>query len=243
MRALRATSFCLATFGVLASLASAADPASGYDQPPRNILDVMRAPSPPVPYVSATEDRMLLVSWQDYPSIERVATPFLRLAGVRVEPANHSKHDTPGGYGITPCALGFELIGVPGGTSTPVPLPPTVCAGAPIWSADGKRFAFTNTAPHSVELWIGDGDTGAVRQVPAVRLNPMFDHYLQWMPDQKSLLVKLVPPDQGPAPVEAVRPVGPRSRTGPRGSVGAARFRLACHRTGNARLGGGTRWR
>jgi dipeptidyl aminopeptidase/acylaminoacyl peptidase len=209
MRALRATSFCVATFGVLASLASAADPASGYDQPPRNILDVMRAPSPPVPYISATEDRMLLVSWQDYPSIERVATPFLRLAGVRVEPANHSKHDTPGGYGITPCALGFELIGVPSGTSTPVPLPPTVCAEAPIWSADGKRFAFTNTAPHSVELWIGDGDTGAVRQVPAVRLNPMFDHYLQWMPDQKSLLVKLVPPDQGPAPVEPVRPVGP----------------------------------
>src|SRR5580692_8948782 len=60
------------------------DSASGYNQPPKNILDVMHAPSPPVPRVSPTEDAILLISWQDYPSISRVATPFLRLAGVRV---------------------------------------------------------------------------------------------------------------------------------------------------------------
>ena len=87
-----------------ASPATPIDSASGYSQPPKNILDVMHAPSPPIPRVSPTEDSILLVSWQDYPSISRVATPFLRLAGVRVEPRNHSKHDTPGGYGITPCA-------------------------------------------------------------------------------------------------------------------------------------------
>ncbi len=152
---------------------------------------------------------MLLVSWQDYPSIERVATPFLRLAGVRIEPANHSKHDTPGGYGITPCALSFELVQVHKGTTTPVLLPPKVCARPPLWSADGKRFAFANIATHSVELWIGDAETGEIRQVPGARLNPMFDHYLQWMPDQKTMLVKLVPQDMGPAPGEPVLPVGP----------------------------------
>ena len=81
-----------------------AEATSGYNQPPKNILDVMRAPAPPIPRVSPTHDTILLVSWQEYPSISRVATPFLRLAGVRVEPRNHSKHDTPGGYGITPCA-------------------------------------------------------------------------------------------------------------------------------------------
>src|SRR5690242_20725340 len=76
--------------------------ASGYDRPPREILDVMLAPSPPTPLVSPTHDRLLLVAMEDYPSIKRVATPYLRLAGVRVEIRNHSKHDTPGGYGITP---------------------------------------------------------------------------------------------------------------------------------------------
>jgi dipeptidyl aminopeptidase/acylaminoacyl peptidase len=185
------------------------DRTSGYDQPPNSILDVMLAPSPPLPVVSPTGDRLLLVSWQDYPTIERVATPFLRLAGVRIEPANHSKHDTPGGYGITPCALGFELVQVPKGTRTPVVVPPKVCAGAPLWSADGKRFVFTNIAAHSVELWIGDADTGAIHQVPGVRLNPMFDHSLQWMPDQQTLLVKLVPQNAGPPPAAPVLPIGP----------------------------------
>jgi len=59
--------------------------ASGYNVPPKNILDVLHAPSPPSPYVSPTNDRVLLVSWQSYPPMSRVATPFLRLAGVRIE--------------------------------------------------------------------------------------------------------------------------------------------------------------
>src|ERR1700693_5417435 len=53
--------------------------ASGYNQPPKNILVVMRAPSPPEPVVSPTHDTILLVSWQTYPPISRVATPFLSL--------------------------------------------------------------------------------------------------------------------------------------------------------------------
>ena len=181
----------------------------GYNQPPKNILDVMRAPSPPEPAVSPTHDAILLVSWQDYPSISRVATPFLRLAGVRVEPKNHSKHDTPGGYGITPCATGFELVHIADGAQIHVALPAGACPGEPVWSADGKRFAFVNIAPESVELWIGDAKTGEVHQVPGARLNPMFDDEMQWMPDQKTLLVKLVPEGMGAPPPEPIVPIGP----------------------------------
>ena len=122
--------------------AKPADAASGYNLPPKNILDVMNAPSPPYPSVSPTHDAILLVSWQDYPSISRVATPFLRLAGVRVEPGNHSKHDTPGGYGITPCARSFDLVHVADAAQIHVALPAGACPGEPTWSADGKRFAF-----------------------------------------------------------------------------------------------------
>src|SRR5258708_24563575 len=89
---------------------------SGYDKPPQYILDVMNAPSLSVPNVSPTRDSILLVSWQDYPPISRVATPFLRLAGARVEPKNHRKHDTPGGYGITPCATHVDLVHVAAAT-------------------------------------------------------------------------------------------------------------------------------
>ncbi len=182
---------------------------SGYDLPPKNILDVMNAPLPPRPVVSPTQDKMLLVRWQLYPSIARVATPYLRLAGVRVEPKNHSRHDTPGGYGITDCATSFDLVTIPGGASVHVALPAPACPQEPIWAADGKKFAFANIAADSVELWIGDASTGAVHRVDGVQLNPMFGAEMQWTPDQKALLVKLVPDGIGAPPPEPVVPIGP----------------------------------
>ncbi len=194
-------------------VASAAVPpiksASGYDQPPKVILDVMHAPSPPTPHVSPTLDAMLLVTRQDYPPMSRVAAPFLRLAGTRIEPANHSKRDTPGGYGIKHCVTGFELVRLPDGSRTPVALPEGACAESPVWSADGKRFAFANVATESVELWVGDARSGKVHKVPGARLNPMFDGELQWMPDQKTLLVKLVPDHIDAPPPKPRVPVGP----------------------------------
>jgi len=223
---IRSASFCLfaaalfACFTTVLAAQSASSPkpaaptkpaetASGYNQPPKEILDVMRAGSPPQPMVSPTHDSILLVSWQDYPSIARVATPFLRLAGVRIEPGNHSKHDTPGGYGITPCAAKFDVVHVADGKQLHVTLPAAACPGEPAWAADGKRFAFVNLATESVELWIGDAATAQAHKVPAVRLNPMFDDEFMWMPDQKNLLVKLVPQGLGAPPKQTNAPVGP----------------------------------
>jgi dipeptidyl aminopeptidase/acylaminoacyl peptidase len=202
---------------VIASAAAAQNPSSaiaqressGYDQPPQNILQVMHAPSLPIPSVSPTKDRMLLVSWQDYPSIDRVAMPFLRLAGVRIEPGNHSKHDTPGGYGITPCVRDLEIVRISDGTQIHVMLPPGACPSSPLWSADGKQFAFENIAPEAVQLWIGDATTGKVHQLQSVRLNPMFEGELQWMPNQKELLVKLVPNGMGVPPPIMAASAGP----------------------------------
>ncbi len=163
-----------------------------YNQPPREILDVMRAAAPPSPSLSPTHDKLMLVTMDDYPSIAKVATPYLRLAGVRIEPGNHSQHDTPGGYGIPPCVSAIDLVQVADGKQTAVKLPAGACPRRPVWSADGQRFAFENITASAVELWIGDARTGAVRRLPNVRLNQMFGDQVQWMPDQKTLLVKLV---------------------------------------------------
>lgn len=191
------------------SPATPVERASGYDKPPQYILDVMHAPSPPWPVASPTHDSILLVSWQDYPSIARVAEPFLRLAGVRVEPRNHSKHDTPGGYGITPCARNYDLVHVADSTQVHVALPGAACPGDPTWAADGKHFAFVNLARNSVELWVGDAKTTEAHRVPGARLNPMLNDEMQWMPDQKTLLVKLVPKELGTPPAESSVPIGP----------------------------------
>lgn len=182
---------------------------AGYNQPDKAILDVMHAPAPPRPFVSPTNTDVLLVAQQEYPSMTRVAAPFLRLAGVRVEPANHSKHDTPGGYGITPCASSYEVVHIADSRTIPVTLLPGACPGPPTWSADGKLFAFANIAPTSVELWIGNVATGAIHQVTHVALNPMFGDTLQWLGGTHTLVVKLVPAGLGPVPAASAALTGP----------------------------------
>lgn len=192
-----------------ASPPSSATAASGYDRPPQNVLDVLHAATPPQPLVSPTAESILLVSWVQYPPIERVAEPFLRLGGARVEPRTRRKHDTPGGYGITPCAQRVLLVDVATRRETPVALPNGGCVDDPTWSADGKWFAFRNTSRDAVEPWIGDGKTGAIHRLAPVKLNPMLGDDLAWMPDQRSLLVKLVPDAPGPPPTGAAGSTGP----------------------------------
>ncbi|MGZ5198797.1 MAG: alpha/beta hydrolase family protein, partial [Telluria sp.] len=201
----------LASTAVAASKAAApvtATASSAYNQPPKEILDVMRAPPPPSPSLSPTRDRLMLVTMDEYPSIARVATPFLRLAGVRIEPGNHSQHDTPGGYGIPPCVSAIDLVQVADGKQTAVKLPAGACPRRPVWSADGQRFVFENITAEAVELWAGDAKTGAVHRLPGVRLNQMFGDQVQWMPDQKTLLVKLVSAAKAP-PAEVAGADGP----------------------------------
>ena len=182
--------------------------ASGYDRPPQNILDVLHAPPPPRPYLSPTRDSVLLVSWVQYPPIDQVAEPFLKLAGVRVEPRTRRKHDTPGGYGVAPCALSVTIVDVATGRETAVPLPPDRCADNFSWAADGRRFAFQDTSHDAVELWVGELG-GAVRRVGDVRLNPMLGRAVQWGADQKTLLVKLIPDDAGAPPEASAASAGP----------------------------------
>jgi dipeptidyl aminopeptidase/acylaminoacyl peptidase len=183
--------------------------AAGYDQPAQAILDVLHAPSPPRPYVSPAGDTILLVSFVDYPAMEQVAEPFLRLAGVRVEPRTRRKRDTPGGYGLNPCARDAQLVRVATGAATPLALP-SGCVESPRWAPDGSRFVFTRTAGDAVELWVGLTATGAVRRVGNVRVNPMLGTAtLQWLPGSKAVLAKLVPANAGPAPVASVADLGP----------------------------------
>jgi dipeptidyl aminopeptidase/acylaminoacyl peptidase len=182
---------------------------SGYAVPPANLLKVLKAPPPPVPNVDPTGQRLLLTTSQTYPSIERVAQPYLKLAGVRLEPRNRSRHDTPGGYGIPACVNGFTLVEIAGGKETKVRLPAGACPAMALWSPDGRHFAFQNVATDSVELWIGDATTGQVHKVPGVGLNPIFGNTVQWLDGGKSLLIKRVPGHQGPPPSDTNAPSGP----------------------------------
>jgi len=173
---------------------------AGYDKPPEPLLGVMHAPLPAVPMLDPTRERMLLVEQSQYPPIARVAEPYLKLAGLRIEPANHSRHDASSGYGIRTCLKHFTVEDVASHKQLPVALPADACPGLPQWSPDGHRFAFTNTTRERTELWLGDALTGQAHRVEGVSLNPVMDDAVQWLHNSDSLLVKLVPSNLGPAP-------------------------------------------
>lgn len=116
---------------VLASLlpvsAMAGTPDGGYRQPPEPLLSVLRAPLNPSPRLDPTGKTLLLVQRTQYPPIARVAEPYLKLAGVRVEPRTHSRHDMSNGYGIRSCLQGFSLVDIASGKQTAVSLPAGAC--------------------------------------------------------------------------------------------------------------------
>jgi dipeptidyl aminopeptidase/acylaminoacyl peptidase len=178
-----------------------------YQKPPKAILDVLNAPLPPQLVLSPKRDTAVLAQPVIYPDISDLAAPMLRLAGVRFNPNNNA--DRQYIYYFTK----LTLKRIAGGTETPIVLPPEVQRiGSPRWNADGTMFCFTSELPDRIELWIVEAATGKARLLPGVRLNPILISAVQWMPDQRTLLVKLTPDDRGPVPQAPVVPPGPKIR-------------------------------
>ena len=132
---------------------------------------ILSAPVTPNVYVSPTRDAMLLATSLRYPPLADLAEPMLRLAGQRINPNNNGP--------IYPSFVALSLKRLMDDAEIKITLPPSAKIGAPIWSADGKRFVFTNTTTNGVELWTGDASSGAVRRVKDVRVNTTSGEALQ----------------------------------------------------------------
>jgi dipeptidyl aminopeptidase/acylaminoacyl peptidase len=203
----RASPFFLSTvaglsMGAPAFLASPeACAEDAYHKPPRAILDILNSPPTPTVSLSPARDQLLLIQATGAPSIADLAEPMLRLAGLRINPRTHG----PAREGRT---VGLTLVNLADGKSRPVALPANPHVGMPVWSPDGKRFAFTNTAATSIELWVGDVATAEARRVPGVTLQAVYGQPLHWMPDGRTLLCHVVVAGKGP-PEAPKAPVGP----------------------------------
>jgi dipeptidyl aminopeptidase/acylaminoacyl peptidase len=154
---------------------------------------------------------LLLVQTARYPSIEEVAAPQLRLAGLRIDPRTS-------GPARSEKLTSLTLLTLPNGERKNLPLPPEGRFGYPMWAPDGKRFALTNTRRDKIEVWVGEVATGELWPVPAIALqdgiNATIGDPIQWMPDSKRLLCQVVADiagrdRRGPKPVAPIAPKGP----------------------------------
>ena len=139
-----------------------AEGASGaYQKPPQAILDVLNAPAAPLVSLNPTRTTALLVQTERYPSIADLATPMLKLAGLRIDPRSNGPHRPPR-------VIDLKLLDLKTLETTAVVYPgrnapkgsPHPHLSMPVWSPDGTKFAFTSTTKDNIELWIGQARSG-----------------------------------------------------------------------------------
>ncbi len=180
-----------------------------YRQPPAAVVDALRALPTPTISVSPQRDYAILMQTVRYPSISEVAQPMLRLAGIRIDSNTNGMH-------LAANYTSFSIRRLSDGEEIKVALPREPKLGEPVWSPDGKQFAFTNIAAHGIELWIGASSTGATHKVEGVSINGVRTGgngegrgAVEWLGDNRTLLVRLIPVGRGLPPAEVAVPKGP----------------------------------
>src|ERR1035437_3970208 len=138
--------------GFLVALSPASFAATSYKLPPRAVIDILDAPGAPLLRESPAGDAILLVEVEPNPPLSLVAEPFLRLGGVRLTPKRGTRQHLVYGTGLT-------LLTLPEGGKRRVELPPGSRIGLPVFSPDGRTFAFMRDTEDRSELWIGETKT------------------------------------------------------------------------------------
>ncbi|HEX5874689.1 MAG TPA: prolyl oligopeptidase family serine peptidase [Pyrinomonadaceae bacterium] len=204
MKASRLASTSLAIIAVLL-IGDVALAQQGYKKPPKEVLDILNAPVTPAASISPTRDNIILTTGVRNPPLADLAQPMLRLAGRRINPAANSPHRYQYSVALT-------LKRIADGSEVKIEVPPNAKISGVEWSEDGKHFAFLNGAANRVELWVGDTATGKIRNIKGVTINSVMNNALTWMPDNRTLLVQLVPATRGPAPAMPSVPNEPNTQ-------------------------------
>lgn len=172
-----------------------------YKQPPDAIRRVLDTPPTPSVSMSPSNDTLVLMNRLNLPPVADLAAPMLRLAGLRLNPSTNGPHGPRRISGLT-------LRNVADGAERTIQLPENANLSAPAWTVDGRKFLFTNTLESTIELWVCDVASGKATKV-ADGLNAAGGGTARWLPDQKRILVKLVPSGRGLMPTPPRTPAGP----------------------------------
>ena len=188
-----------------ATVPATAQTETGYRMPPQVLADIIDAPQTPWVAISPDNEWMMFIERPGLPSIEEVAQPELRLAGLRINPRTNGPSRQTSGGGI----LFRKLEGDEERRVTGIP------EGARLtgfrWSEDGKRVAFVVTMGDRISLWSAELKNAKARQVtpPEMRLNGVYGTPYSWLDDGDEFVVMAVPADRGEAPAEPLVPTGP----------------------------------
>ena len=177
---------------------------TGYELPSAALQAVVDAPRAPSLYLSPRRDVAALMQMPSLPSIQVVAQPELKLAGLRINPRTFS--DSRFSFGQK-----LWLMNVADGKERQISgLPASLSIASLTWSPDQKWLAFNqvDAATGANELWLVDVAGGSARRLFA-GLNTVLGSGYQWLPDSRGLVVFTRPANLGAAPAADGIPTGP----------------------------------
>lgn len=185
---------------VLVQTVKAQDDA-GYKMPPKAIADMLLAKPAPNVSVDDKGEWMLLYDVSIYPSVEELAKPELRIAGLRINPQNFSpsRQNFISNIWLKNIATGKEMK-ITG-------LPSPLFAGSVNWSPNNKKIAFTQTSMDRVDLYVIDVSTQKATKINKTALNTLMGSY-QWYDDNTLLYRSAIKPASA-APTKSLMPKGP----------------------------------
>ncbi len=187
---------------IVLGFAARAQDAVNYQVPPKEIADLLLAK--PTPSVSITKkaDWMLLSERNSYPSVEELAMPELRIAGMRINPNNFS-------LSRQTFTNNFTLRNIKTGVSYPiVGLPSPLLAGGAIWSPDQTKILFTQTNQKTVDLYMIDVATKKALKINKKPLNLVMGGGIVWL-DNSTVLYRVATRLASAAPARPLTPKGP----------------------------------
>jgi len=191
--------FSLAVFFLFQFAGFAQEP---YKLPPKEVIDILDAPSTPRVTMNPARDTMLLIESESMPAIAYISMPILRIAGIRITPANNSSQ-------VLNFSTAMALKTIKDGKVRKIDLPAGIKFAGASWSEDGKWISFTRYLENGVELWVVDAATGQAKALTGPTVNMVLRGGIAWMPDNKRLLVNVIVDGRGPAPQPPRVPIGP----------------------------------
>lgn len=183
-------------------ISSQAQNALTYQTPPKAIADLVNAPITPQASFSRSGEFMLLLERAGNPSIEELAQPELRIAGIRINPATNGP--SRGGS-----VENVKLKNTRTGKEQDIKgLPANPKLGNFSLSKDEKFVAMTQTSNNGISLWIVDLTTLEAKKLTDEIVNGAYGNAITWTPDNK-ILLKAVNPSRGTMPKAPLAPAGP----------------------------------
>jgi dipeptidyl aminopeptidase/acylaminoacyl peptidase len=175
-----------------------------YKTPPKDIADMLLAKPTPNVNIDDKGQWMLFSEVSLYPSVEELARPELRIAGLRINPGNYA----PSRQNFI-TNLYLENI-VSGKEYKITGLPSPLYAGNVSWSPNDKKIAFTQTTGNRVDLYTIDIITQKATKINKSPLNALLGNY-QWY-DDNTVLYRIILKPAAAAPPKPLMPKGPTTQ-------------------------------